>query len=45
MCSPLKVFADVANDPGIADAHPGFTLADYLGNDVQFQMVEVVTHR
>jgi hypothetical protein len=36
-CPPLKVFTDIANDPGVAAADPGFTLADYLGDEVQFK--------
>ena len=36
---------DIANDPGIAAADPGFTLGDYLGDDVQFEMAEVVAFR
>ena len=40
-CPPLKVFPDIANDPGVAAAHPGYTLADYLGDEVQFEMAEV----
>jgi hypothetical protein len=40
-CPPLKVFTDIANDPGVAAADPGFTLADYLGDEVQFEMAEL----
>ena len=31
--------SDIANHPGLA---PGTTLGDYVGDDVQFEMVEVV---
>ena len=37
--SPLKVFTDVANHPGLA---PSTTLGDYVSEDVQFEMAEVV---
>ena len=40
-CPPLKVFPDIANDPGVAAAHPDYTLGDYLGDEVQFEMAEV----
>jgi len=40
-CPPLKVFTDIANDPGVAAADPGFTLGDYLGDEVQFEMAEL----
>ena len=40
-CPPLKVFADIANDSGVAAADPGFTLGDYLGDEVQFEMAEL----
>ena len=32
------MFTDIANDPGVAAADPGFTLGDYLGDEVQFEM-------
>jgi hypothetical protein len=35
------VFTDIANDPGVAAADPGFTLGDYLGDEVQFEMAEL----
>ena len=41
-CPPLKVFPDIANDPRVAAAHLGYTLADYLGDEVQFEMAGVV---
>jgi hypothetical protein len=41
-CPPLKVFTDIANDPGVAAADPaGFTLGDYIGDEVQFPMAEL----
>ena len=43
--SPLKVFADIANDPGIVDAYPGITLGDYISDDVEFLVAEVVTFK
>ena len=36
------MFTDIANDPGVAAAGPGFTIGDYVGDDVQFEMAEVV---
>ena len=38
-CPPLKVSSDIANHPGLL---PGTTLGDYVGDDVQFEMAEVV---
>jgi hypothetical protein len=35
------VFTDIANDSGVAAAGPGFTLGDYVGDDVQFKIAEV----
>ena len=35
------MFPDIANNPGVAAAHPGYTLTDYLGDEVQFEMAEV----
>ena len=37
----LRVFADIVNDLGVADTHPGYTLGDYLGDDVQFESAEL----
>jgi hypothetical protein len=45
LCPPLKVFTDIANDPGVAAGGLGLTLGDYLDDDVQFEMAEVVTFR
>ena len=44
-CSPLKVFADIVNYPGIVEGNPGITLGDYISDDVEFPMAEVVTHK
>jgi hypothetical protein len=33
-CPPLKVFTDIANDPGVAVGGLGITLGDYLSDDV-----------
>jgi hypothetical protein len=41
LCPPLKVFTDIANDPGVVAGGLGITLGDYLGDDVQFEMAEV----
>ena len=35
------MFTDIANDPGLAVTAPGFTLGDYLYDEVQFVIAEL----
>ena len=39
------MFTDIADDPDVAAADLGFTLADFLGDEVQFEMAEVVAFK